>query len=129
MARSRTNKHGVPRTKRPTRLQSAVPWLKQLEGNNVLRSYCKRYGVDWRCAAIELKQLGIRLDSEYLNRRELSERKVVNERLRRRELLTIERSLRDSVEFESIFEAYLGKDFAAVHAMECQWDGVDAASS
>ena len=129
MTRSRKNKHGVPRAKRmkrSARLQSAVPWLKQFEGNNVLRSYCKHYGVDWRCAAIELKQLDIQLDSEYLNRREQSERQVVNERMRRRENRTIEHPLHDPIEFESIFDAYLSKDFAALHAMECERDGIDA---
>ena len=110
--------------KRSARLQSAVPWLEQFEGNNVLRSYCKRFGVDWRCAAIELKQLGIQLDSEYLNRREQSERQVVNERMRRRENRTSEHSLHDPNGYESIFGAYLAKDFAALHAMECQRDGI-----
>ena len=115
--------------KRPARLQSAVPWLKQFEGTNVLRSYCKRYGVDWRCAAIELKQLGVQLDSEYLDRRELSETQVGYERMRRRNIRTGEHSLQGHSEYESIFDAYLAKDFAALHAMECQRDGVDAESS
>ena len=95
----------------------------------MLRSYCKRYGVDWRCAAIELKQLGVQLDSEYLDRREQSERQVVNERMRRRNIRAGEDSLQGPLEYESVFDAYLAKDFAALHAMECQRDGVDAESS
>ena len=82
--------------------------------------YCKRYDVDWRCAAIDLKQLGIQLDSEYPNRREQSERQVVKERIRRRESRTSEHSLHHPIEYESSFDAYLAKDFSALHAMECQ---------
>ena len=128
MARNRTDKHGVPRAKRmkrSARLQSAVSWLKQFEGNNVLRSYCKHYGVDWRCAAIELRQLGIQLDPDYRNRREQSERQVINERRRRREARASENPLHGPIEYESLLDAYLAKDFAALHAMECQWDGID----
>ena len=111
--------------KRSARLQSAVSWLREFEANNVLRSYCKHYGVDWCCAAIELRQLGIQLDPDYLNQREQSERQVVNERMRRRENRTSEHSLHVPIEYESIFDAYLAKDFAALHAMECQRDGID----
>jgi len=75
MGRSRKRKHlglRCKRMKRPARLQSAVSWLKQYNGKNVLRGYCKHYGVDWRCAAIELKQLGVHLDPDYLTRREIT---------------------------------------------------------
>ena len=78
--------------KRPARLQSAVSWLKQYSGKNVLRGYCKHYGVDWRCAAIELKQLGVHLDPDYLKRREITEQQLANSRKRRREARTEEAS-------------------------------------
>lgn len=71
--------------KRSARLQSAVSWLKQCSGKNVLRGYCKHYGVDWRCAAIELKQLGVQLVPEYLQQRELTEQKLAAKRKERRE--------------------------------------------
>ena len=129
MARKRKDKHGVPRAKRmkrSARLQSAVSWLKQFEGNNVLRGYCKHYGLDWRSAAIELRQLGIQLDPDYLNQREQSERRLVNERRQRREARAGEDSLPKSFEYESLFDAYLAKDFAALYAMKCERDGIDA---
>ena len=128
MARNRRNNHGVPRAKRmkrSARLRSAVSWLEQFKGNNVVRSFCKRYGVDWRSAVIELKHLGIQLDPEYLNRRVQSEGQVVNERRRRRKARASELSVRDPIEYESIFDAYLAKDFTALHTMECQRDGID----
>jgi hypothetical protein len=128
MARKRKNKHGVPRAKRMkrcARLQSAVSWLRKFESNNVLRSYCKNFGVDWRCAAIELTQLGIQIDRDYLEQRQESERQVINERRRRREARTSENPLLTPIEYESLFDAYLAEDFAALHAMECERDGID----
>ena len=128
MARNRRNRHGVPRAKRMkrlARLQSAVSWLKEFRGSNVLRSYCKHYGVDWRCAAIELRQLGIQLDPDYLEQREQSERQLANQRSRRRKADASEDSLPDPFEYESPLHAYLAKDFAALHAMECERDGID----
>ena len=71
--------------KRSARLQSAASWLKRYSGKNVLRGYCKQYGVDWRCAAIELKQLGLQLDPNYLKQREVTEQQFANSRKRRRE--------------------------------------------
>ena len=88
MAWNRKYNHSVPRTermKRSPRLRSAALWLKEFEGKNVLRSYCKRYGVDWRCAAIELRRLGVELDSDYLSQREQSERQHISKRRQRRE--------------------------------------------
>ena len=72
MGRNRNKGRGVLRAKRmnrPARLQSAVAWLKAFDGRHVLRSYCKHFGVDWRCAAVELQQLGVILDPEYLESR------------------------------------------------------------
>ena len=132
MARTRNLGHGIPRTKRmnrSARLQSAVPWLKELEGKNILRSYCKRYGVDWRCAAIELRQLGIELDPAYLSQREQSERQLINERKGQRQAVACEDSVPDQIGYESLFDAYLANDFPAVHAMECERDGVEPDST
>jgi len=53
--------HG-PRHKRmtrDTRLQSAKQWLQTYTGKNVVRGYCKWYGVDSLAAVIELRQLGV----------------------------------------------------------------------
>jgi hypothetical protein len=63
---------------RSGRLRFAVSWLKQFTGSSVIRGYCQHYGVDWRCAAIEFRRLGIALDSDYLNQREQSERQVAD---------------------------------------------------
>ena len=131
MARTRNNTHGVPRAKRmnrPTRLQSAVSWLQQFQGKNVLRGYCQHYGVDWRCAAIELSQLGVALDPDYLNQREQSERQVINTRRHRRLASAGEDSRDDSIEYASMLDAYLAEDFAALYAMECERDGIETDS-
>ncbi len=111
--------------KRSARLQSAASWLREFEGNNVLRSYCKHYGVDWRCGVIELRRLGIQFDPDYLKQLERSERQLVNERRRRREAGASKDSRPDPFEYVSLFDAYLAKDFSALHAMECVRDRID----
>lgn len=55
--------HG-PRRKRmdrASRLESAkaTGWVRAYTGKNVIRGYCKWYGVDVLCAVIELRQLGV----------------------------------------------------------------------
>jgi len=128
MARKRKNNHGVPRAKRmkrSARLHSAVSWLKKYEGKNVLRGYCKHFEVDWRCAAMELRQLAVQLDPDDLNRREQFEGQVAKQRKRRREARAGKDSLPDPFEYESLLDAYLAKNFAALHAMECERDGID----
>ena len=52
--------------KRTDRLQSAKHWLDQFHGENVIRAYRKRYGVDWICAVKELNMLGVELDPIYV---------------------------------------------------------------
>ena len=51
---------------RTGRLQSAARWLTGYERSNVIRSYRKRYGVDWLCAIKELQLLGVKLDPAYI---------------------------------------------------------------
>ena len=106
--------------KRSARLQSAVSWLKQFSGKNVLRGYCKHYGVDWRCAAIELKQLGVQLRPEYLQQRELTEQNFAAKRKERREAQVAESASQRWYEYETPLDAYLAEDYAALHDMECQ---------
>ena len=108
------------RMKRSARVQSAVSWLKRYSGKNVLGGYCKHYGVDWRCAAIELKQLGIHLDPDYLKQREVTEQQLANSRKQRREAQIGEELSERWYEYDSRLEAYLAEDYAAPHAMECE---------
>ena len=123
MGRKRQKKQLGPRRKRmkrSARVQSAVSWLKQYSGKNVLRGYCKHYGVDWRCAATELKQLGIHLDPDYLRQREITEQQLANSRKQRCEAQIGEELPELWYEYNSPLEAYLTEDYAALHAMECE---------
>jgi hypothetical protein len=106
--------------KRSARLQSASPWLKQYQGRNILRGYCKHFGVDWRCAAVELKQLGVQLDPEYLKQREMSERQLANNQKRRRHARIGEDGSDRWYDYDSPWAAYLAEDYAALFAMECE---------
>lgn len=57
-----------PRVKRmdcSARLQSARPWLKTYNGNNIAAGYRRHFGVDWVCALRELEMLGVKIDADY----------------------------------------------------------------
>jgi hypothetical protein len=110
------------RMERSARVRSAVSWLKQFSGKNVLRGYCEHYGVDWRCGAIELKLLGIELDPDYLKQREVTEQKLANSRKQRRKAQTTEQMSERWYEHDSSLEAYLAEDYAALYAMECEFN-------
>ena len=123
MGRKRRKKQLGPRRKRmkrSARVQSAVSWLKRYTGRNVLLGYCKHYGVDWRCAAIELKQLGIHLDPDHLKQREVAGQQLAISRKQRREALIGEELSECWYEYDSHLEAYLAEDYAALHAMACE---------
>ena len=106
------------RMQRSARLQSAASWLKEYGGKNVLRGYCKHFGVDWRCAAGELKQLGVRLDLEYLKQRAITEQELAKSRQQRRAAQSGEASSDGWYDYSVPLEAYLGEDYAALYAME-----------
>jgi hypothetical protein len=101
--------------------EAAASWLKQYSGKNVLRGYCKHYGVDWRCTAIELKQLGVHLDPEYLKQREITEQELAKSRKQRKSQKT-EESSDPWYDYSSPLEAYLAEDYAALHAMESEFN-------
>jgi hypothetical protein len=52
---------------RKSRLQSALKWLAQYPGKNILRGYRKHFAVDFECAIKELVMLGISLDAQYVS--------------------------------------------------------------
>jgi len=119
----RRNKLCGPRVKRmkcSARSQSAESWLKQYNGRNILRGYCNRYGVDWRCAAIELKRFGVQLDPDYLKQREASERQLANYRKRCRQARFGEGASDRWYDYDSPLEAYLAGDYATLFAIECE---------
>lgn len=58
---------GRKKLKRAARLQSASTWIKTYTGKNLVRGYQKWFGVDVRCAAVELRLLGIPVDDHYVD--------------------------------------------------------------
>lgn len=68
------------------RLASARTWLPAFSGKNVLRGYCKHFAVDWRCAAIELKMLGVKIDPAYLAQRDKTEAEAMRQRQEKKQL-------------------------------------------
>ncbi|WP_144056533.1 hypothetical protein [Rhodopirellula europaea] len=94
--------------KRATRLASAQSWLPEYTGKNVLRGYCKHFGVDWRCAAI---------DPEYLTQRETAEATEIRRRKERKQ----QRELKESARWHPYTDqvsAFLVGDFAALHDLQ-----------
>lgn len=125
MRRKRKKKRALPprckRMNRSGRMQSAVSWLREYRGKNLLRGYCKHFGVNWRCAAIELRQLGGTIDEDYLEHRAETERQLVMARQKRRDSQAAIESDSKWPLYDSAFEAYLADDFAALHALEHEW--------
>lgn len=105
----------VKRMKRAGRLASAKSWLPTYTGKSILRGYCKHFAVNWRCAAMELKQLGIKLDPEYLAIREKSEAETVRKRQEKKQEQAVNQHWHP---YSDPFEAYLASDFAALHELE-----------
>lgn len=122
MGRKRNKKRGLPprckRMNRSARLQSALSWLKKYDGDNILRGYCKHFAVDWRCAAIELRQLGVTIDEQYLSRRAKSEQQLATARQKQRESQAATETNTEWPPYDSGFEAWLAGDYAALHALE-----------
>ena len=124
MARKKALPPRVKRLKRQGRLQVARKWLPTYKGKNILRGYCNHFNVDWRCAAIELKALGVKLDPGYLDRREKTEAALSRKRQERREKQVAEQRDRENQAkqhwhpYTNTFDAYLAGDFAALHDLE-----------
>lgn len=103
--------------KRPARLESAKKWIPTYTGKHLLRGYCNHYAVDWRCAAIELKLLGITIDPTYVAQRERTEAETQRQRQAKKEE-------RESLQnqhwhpFTDAYSAYLAGDFAALHDLQ-----------
>lgn len=53
--------------RRAARLQAAPSWLSRYGGNHLVRSYARWFGVDARCALMELRRLGVDFDPAYLS--------------------------------------------------------------
>lgn len=88
MAKKKKNRPLPPRHKRmrrPARLDSARHWLLSYSGKNLVRSYRKRYGVDWLCAVRELRMLGAEVDPQYVAQLEVTLEQRRLERQRRKQ--------------------------------------------
>ena len=59
-------------SKRKDRLQAAKNWIKEYEGNNLVKGYRKRFKVDLLCAVKELETLGCKIDPGYKKQLELT---------------------------------------------------------
>jgi hypothetical protein len=69
---------------RSQRLKSAKRWLETFEGENVIRAYLKRYGVDWLCAIKELQLLRIALDPACIQKLEQTVRSEIQANRKRK---------------------------------------------
>ncbi len=62
--------------KKEVRLQSAISWISNYNGKNLVRGYSKRYGVTLLCAAEDLKILGIEISDQYISQLKIAEGNV-----------------------------------------------------
>ena len=122
MGKSKKKKPLSPRVKRmnrPARLESAKKWIPTYTGKHLLRGYCNHFAVDWRCAVIELKLLGVGIDPAYIANRERTEVELTKQRQTRKE----ERKSLHNLHwhpFTDAYSAFLAGDFAAMHELQMQ---------
>jgi len=107
----------VKRMTREGRRASAVTWLPTYTGKNELRGYCNHFAVDWRCAAAELKLLGVNLDAAYLAQRERTEAETIRKRQEQKQHRDAKSSGRWHP-YADPMAAYAAGDFAALHDLE-----------
>jgi hypothetical protein len=55
------------------RLQAAQQWIPTYTGQNIVQGYRNWFGTSVLCAALELKQLGVAVDDDYIARLRKSE--------------------------------------------------------
>lgn len=113
---------------RAGRLAAAKAWMASYSGKNILRGYCTHFAVDWRCAAAELKTLGVKLDPAYLAQRERAEAEQSRKRIERKQ-----KQQADSDQhwhpYTDPLHAYLAGDFEALHDLELRQASIDEAES
>jgi hypothetical protein len=86
-------------------------------GKNILRGYCRHFAVDWRCAAAELKMLGVKIDPRYLAQREQTDAEQA--RIRQQQKQRRDAAAQEHWHpYTDAFSAYLAGDFAALHDLE-----------
>jgi hypothetical protein len=69
VAKKRKKTGNTPRRKkmsRPARLQSAVHWLQQYDGDSVVKAYAQWYGQGEVGSMIELRMLGLNIGDELI---------------------------------------------------------------
>ncbi len=109
MAKKKKNRSLPPRQKRmrrPARLDSARQWLPSYRGKHLVRSYRKRYAVDWLCAVRELRLLGVELDPQYVAQLKATVEQLRLERQRRKQQPETECPLEMAIDANDTF-AYI----------------------
>lgn len=114
----------VKRMKQEGRIASARTWLASYSGKNILRGYCVHFGVDWRCAAAELKTLRVNLDPAYLAQRERTEAEQSRKRIERRKKQQADAEQHCDA-YTDPLSAYLAGDFEALHDLGLQQASID----
>jgi hypothetical protein len=108
--------------RRQGRLASARSWLPKYSGKNVLKGYCKHFGVDWRCAAAELQMLGVKIDPAYLAVRERTDAEKTRQDRERKQRQEAEENAHWHP-YTDPYAAYLAGDLAALHDLELRSAG------
>ena len=110
MSKKKKNRSLPPRCQRMrrlARLDSARQWLPSYSGNNIVRGYRNRYGVDWLCAVRELRLLGVEIDPQYVAQLEVTveQRRLQRQRRKQRES---NRVAEMTIDFDDTFAAIIG---------------------
>jgi len=91
---AKTKRKSSKTERRETRLRKAALWLSTYEGTHIVRSYRKKFGLDYTCALNDLKALGALSPEKLVVLRkgeEVRQRKKQEEKEAKRELEFSER--------------------------------------
>lgn len=87
--KSKSNVPRRKRMKRPGRLAMAKKWVGTYEGKRIVRAYSRCYGVNNLCAVVELQQLGVIIDPEFVKQLHIDEENRRKARQQRRAMLEL----------------------------------------
>lgn len=107
----------VKRLDRRGRLAAARTWLTKFDGKNILRGYCKHFAVNWRCGAIELQMLGVKLDPAYSAQRDRTEAEAMQKRQAKKQQAEVAKN-EHWHSYTDPLSAYLDGDFEAMHDLQ-----------
>lgn len=91
------------RLHRNARLRAAILWIPTYQGKNLLKGYCRWFGVDLVCAVAEFRILDIPIDESKVSQALATRESLLEIRRKKKE---DELYLADLTEFQDVFDFF-----------------------